>query len=89
MFNFEGKSFKNCQMFKAHDREVSQVHYFKGSLVSGGNDGTIKMWNEREGLVGELLHGSKVNWITCSSISKCVIIVADQSSNVNVYEIDG
>ena len=92
MLKFQGKSFEYCKSFKAHESEISQVKYFeeKSFLVSGGNDGKIKFWKneaDQNYICGEILHGSKINWLTCCSISKNLIVLADQSSNVNVYEI--
>lgn len=95
LFNFKGKTFQCFKTFKAHDSEVSQVYYFKTKsskswLISGGNDGNINLWQgdgEEHGLIHQILHGNKINWITCSSLSKDLLFVADQSSNVNIYEI--
>ena len=96
LFNFVGNTFQFIKVVKAHDSEVSQVCYSDMScfswLISGGNDGRINMWKRTEAgvedsLHNQILHGSKINWITCSSSSKDFIFVADQSSNINVYEI--
>ena len=99
MFQFQGKSFKCSERLKAHDSEVSQVYYCniggaERCLVSGGNDSKINIWKEiRAGqnikyeLHHTILQGSKINWITCSSFKKDCIFVADQSSNVTVYEL--
>ncbi len=87
------------ERLKGHDSEVSQVNYFNfGStaqcLVSGGNDGKINIWKEiqtgqniKYELYHKIIHDSKINWITCSSFKKDSVFVADQSSNVTVYEL--
>lgn len=99
MFKFQGKKFKCTNKFKAHDSEVSQVYFFgldstTCCLVSAGNDGKINIWKETQTeqnmkyeLYQKLLHCSKINWIACSSFKTSSIFVADQSSIVNVYEI--
>ena len=98
LFQFQGKLFKCTEKLRGHDSEVSQVYHFNidnsmECLVSGGNDCKINIWKKQTGknikydLHHKICHDSKINWITCTSFENACIYVADQSSNVTVYEI--
>ena len=64
-------------------------------LVTAGNDCKINIWNGtrqidqniKYELHHTIMHDSKINWITCSSFQNDSVFVADQSSNIIVYEL--
>eukprot|EP00051_Salpingoeca_urceolata_P022199 m.356276 g.356276 ORF g.356276 m.356276 type:complete len:366 (-) comp19929_c8_seq2:69-1166(-) len=78
---------------RGHTHSVSQVLFtaaHRPTLVSGGNDARICLWDVQtspvfsvaKGPMTTIHHGSKINWLACSPQ---LLFVADQTHDITAY----